>query len=386
MNTIPETVEAHEELVDRLREKYIGLSKEMSLLFLKEGDKPFYSKETHWTIQYEFEKLSKQVYIPLPKTDWPEQYIENDKYEPQMKWPNWTFYNYSMDVVFPPHFRPTALYFGYALYQDKLVPCAFFVTGKIMEQTFGEITIPIPTMYAVDPIATRDGIEPECYVGVSVAQEHVQQWLLTKKMENHPLEAHVRQVIEKVTAEREKIENERKLKAEAAEKEERERIKKENERLAALKKVFILRHGDYIRKPNDPDPILSEQGKADAQKLADKINSVIGERQAVILTSPAKRAFEMAKIIEQTVKTKSFTTEEKLWCDNTHHNKDFKWLKSVINGFDDLDDDEVLVIISHMEYVQDFPEELGFSRNSSEYASGIMITYDTSPICELFSC
>jgi phosphohistidine phosphatase SixA len=132
--------------------------------------------------------------------------------------------------------------------------------------------------------------------------------------------------------------------------------------------IFLVRHADYAGDGKDPS--LSEDGKQQSLNLARKINSKLREstEPVTIWTSSAKRATETTQIIKQEMQLAEVITEEKLWSDRWHR-QDFIWLKEKLKAFTGTN----LVIVSHMEYVREFPEELGFSRNSAGYASGVII-------------
>jgi hypothetical protein len=61
-----------------------------------------------------------------------------------------------------------------------------------------------------------------------------------------------------------------------------------------------------------------------------------------------------------------------LWSDNAHPH-DFEWLKAELSNFQN---EGTLIIVSHLEYVQDFPSVLGFRGNSLSYAEGVIIVDD----------
>ncbi len=135
-----------------------------------------------------------------------------------------------------------------------------------------------------------------------------------------------------------------------------------------MRKIFLLRHGDY--EGSVSDPVLSDTGKQQSLSLANKIklnlNGYTGD--VTIWTSTANRAKGMAQIIKQELQLASLIEIENLWSDSRHEYH-FRWLKEELNGFKG----EVLIIISHLEYVRDFPEMLGFPGNKAGYAQGVLI-------------
>jgi phosphohistidine phosphatase SixA len=134
-----------------------------------------------------------------------------------------------------------------------------------------------------------------------------------------------------------------------------------------MRKIFLVRHADYAF---GDDPGLSDLGKEQALNLANKIKANLNSDNGsvVIWTSSAKRAKETAQIIKQELSLAQITAEEKLWSDKRHPH-DFNWLKNQLNSFNG----ENLIIVSHLEYVREFPEQLGFNQNKSGYAEGVLI-------------
>jgi broad specificity phosphatase PhoE len=135
-------------------------------------------------------------------------------------------------------------------------------------------------------------------------------------------------------------------------------------------KIFLLRHAK--KQSGSGDIELSYEGRMEAQKLAKKFSSILKGENVIIWTSSAQRALETATIVKDGIKddvqVKEFLVEEKLWSDNNHP-YDFVWLKEKISSFND----DNLIIISHLEYVQEFPCEIGFAENNAGYAEGVLI-------------
>lgn len=138
-----------------------------------------------------------------------------------------------------------------------------------------------------------------------------------------------------------------------------------------MKKLFLVRHAAYIH--GGSDPVISRQGERQALLLALKIKGHLEEGSVTIWSSSAKRAEGTAQIIKQQMQLGMQLTEmmieEKLWSDNSHKH-DFDWLEEKIKNFKG----DNLIIVSHLEYVQDFPGHLGFRYNHAGYAQGVVIT------------
>jgi phosphohistidine phosphatase SixA len=131
------------------------------------------------------------------------------------------------------------------------------------------------------------------------------------------------------------------------------------------KKIFLVRHAE------NSGASLSDAGKRQAVVLAQAIKREMGSEEPVIIwTSTADRAMETTEIIRQNIQPieAEIITQEKLWSDGEHR-YDFDWLKKMLGNFTG----ETLIIVSHKEYVQRFPEEIGFPENEAEYAQGVLI-------------
>ncbi len=96
---------------------------------------------------------------------------------------------------------------------------------------------------------------------------------------------------------------------------------------------------------------------------------VLGTGEVTIWSSSANRAQETAQIIKQEMQLAEMWIAEKLWSDNRHPH-DFNWLKEKLDNFSG----EILIIVSHLEYVREFPAyKLGFAGNNAGYAQGVKI-------------
>lgn len=135
------------------------------------------------------------------------------------------------------------------------------------------------------------------------------------------------------------------------------------------KKIFLVRHADY--EGGGPDPGLSDYGMRQSVELAKKIKASLNgdDGTITIWTSSANRAKETAQIIKQEMQLAEMLVEEKLWSDQRHQH-DFDWLKEKLNEFEG----DNLIIVTHLEYVREFPAQLSFHRNYAGYAEGVLIS------------
>lgn len=137
-----------------------------------------------------------------------------------------------------------------------------------------------------------------------------------------------------------------------------------------IKKLFLLRHASFDNT-NDADPPLSDGGEWQAGNLAESIEENLNGdiSDITIWTSSAKRAKETALIILRKFPSATFVEYQKLWCDRDHKH-DFNWFSNELDNFDG----KILIVISHLEYVCDFPKEkLGFDKIRASCAMGILV-------------
>jgi len=397
---------SNESLLDILQQKFEELAHDAweSIMDNAESAKGYYDLSTHSFLKRDGENSAgwpREVILPLPKEEWPEKFRELEKrYESQMTWPNYSMYLYTMDVFCPPFIPNCLLHFGYAVYQNKLVRCPFFVVFQMTEQTINKEKIMMAEGFAIDPLALMGGITPDCYVGVNVKQEYVEEWFLSRGRTGHPLENYVNKKRQEEHEERlndsymeaynlqmtyepgwfpQQLIDFAKKEGLYIPKQDRTDTRIDNEDAIEQsiqkvvpnkksKKIFLLRHADYLGGVENPG--LSDRGKEQAKKLANKIKENLnGDNQNVtIWTSPANRAMETALIIKEQFPDAEFNEHEKLWSDNKHQ-YDFSWFEGQLQNFNE----GVLIVVSHLEYVQEFPEVFGFDENDAGYAHGVLI-------------
>jgi len=390
------------DLLNNLQLKFEKLADQgrNDILGNQESAKGLYNLSTHCSLKNDGTcgfVFGREIFLPLPKENWPKKFLELEKnYEPSMTWPHYSMYNYTNDVCMPPNIPYFLLYFGYAVYQDKLVRCPFFVVFHLTEQLINNETLMLPQEFVIDPLASLNGITPDCYVGMPISKEEIENWFFSRGRSGNPLENYLKQKIDQEETKRRRASY---LEAYSlqmtyapdwfpqelinfAESEELyiprqsrgdtvvnkinkpvPKVVEKSEPPQKTKRIFLLRHADYL------DEGLSTRGKSQANNLAEKIRTEINDaRNAIVFTSTATRAKETASIIKESLTEASFVEDEKLWSDKKHL-PDQNWLKNQINNFGG----ETLIIISHLEYVQYLPEELGFRRNNSSYAQGVLL-------------
>jgi hypothetical protein len=150
-----------------------------------------------------------------------------------------------------------------------------------------------------------------------------------------------------------------------------------------MKKIIIVRHGDYseIGKKS-----LSNLGKKQMTNLAKRLFPEIENKNIIFVSSMAPRAIESAQILKDIWKKNgldlSFKKYNELWSGpdsaierkrlNEEENKnisvqDFDWFKNFIKK----SDCDVMVVVTHLEFVENFPNLcLGWGFSSiSKYGS-----------------
>lgn len=133
-----------------------------------------------------------------------------------------------------------------------------------------------------------------------------------------------------------------------------------------MKQLIVVRHGQY-----GYDGRLNDCGRVQIGALADKLRSLINGVTVMILTSTVDRARESAEILGSAFGV-GFEEHEILWSENSHPEDLPGTLELVRSRKDNAD---VLVLVTHYEYVEEFPsyfarEELGTSMHSRLIENG----------------
>ena len=128
-----------------------------------EESKQLYDSMTHYYIY----DNAYELFFPLEKERWPEKFQEKYLDIQHMSWPGYTSYCYIMDVIAPPFIPYFLLHFGYAVVDNKLIPCTFFVVQKIVDfQNW-------PQGMVIDPLASYHGVKPSFYIGSPVPDKNI---------------------------------------------------------------------------------------------------------------------------------------------------------------------------------------------------------------------
>lgn len=133
--------------------------------------------------------------------------------------------------------------------------------------------------------------------------------------------------------------------------------------------LFVVRHAEY---EGLGDNSLSALGREQALSLAEKICEKLLPGEVTIWTSTAKRAVETAEIIksflEQHSKEVLLVAHNSLWSGDKHLYR-LGWLADMVSNYQGNN----LVTVTHLEYVEHFPERFGFYADDPDYAEGVCI-------------
>lgn len=153
--------------------------------------KDLYDSPTHFFLK----KEGWEIMFPLKEENWPKSFQGMaGNYNQEFKWPWFTTYCYITDVIAPPLIPHSLLYFGYAVVEDKLIRCTFFVVQKMVEYQV------MPQGMVIDPLANREGKVPSFYIGVPVLdKELILKWVRSRR---NPLEVYVEELNAKERNER----------------------------------------------------------------------------------------------------------------------------------------------------------------------------------------
>jgi len=129
-------------------------------------------------------------------------------------------------------------------------------------------------------------------------------------------------------------------------------ISSKQEKVTDMNLLFVVRHGDYDRDRN-----LSSLGADSIHELSNQLRNFINGEKILILSSPAPRAFQSAKIISEKLGV-PVEEHEILWSDSDHL-PDLDGLLEIIK--ERKTEAEVIILVTHFEYVEIFPGY--FARN-----------------------
>lgn len=113
-----------------------------------------------------------------------------------------------------------------------------------------------------------------------------------------------------------------------------------------LERLIVLRHGDYCGKK------LNQNGIDQIESISEKIRDIVAGREVVILTSTAGRAVHSAEIVSEYLGVDA-QPHAILWSDDEHED-DMPGTYDLVQTY--IDKVKVVVLVTHYEYVECFPE------------------------------
>lgn len=172
------------ELLDSMYKEHEKMMNSVQEILWDENQKAkhqqYYNSHTHSFLK----RHAWEILFPVPQEEWFTNLQDFNRYNSEMTWPQYAPYQYSMDVVCPPNISVYALYFGYAILEDGTVrKTAFFNWMKMVEYQ------EMPQGIVMDPLAKIHKIPVKYYVGVSIDNEDIRNFL--SRVPGHPLENYV---------------------------------------------------------------------------------------------------------------------------------------------------------------------------------------------------
>lgn len=113
-----------------------------------------------------------------------------------------------------------------------------------------------------------------------------------------------------------------------------------------MKRLFLVRHGSY-----GDDDRLSDYGREQIAKLAEKIKPLLNGKKPIVLASPADRALESGEILAKAFGTNA-ESHEILWTCEGHGFQPDGIIELIKKRADDAED---IILISHKE-IERFPQ------------------------------
>lgn len=129
-----------------------------------------------------------------------------------------------------------------------------------------------------------------------------------------------------------------------------------------MKLLAVVRHGDYN------GPRLSDYGRNQMKALGEKLQTRINGSPILLLTSIAGRAKESAEVLGSVLGV-GFEEHEILWSENSHRENFPGALELVRSRKDEVD---VLILVTHYEYVEGFPTYFASREMGAELYSNLI--------------
>ncbi len=173
------------EILDQMyKEHHVVMEKIQNILWdqeKKDEHALYFNSETHMHLR----EHAWEILFPVPEEEWFNNLKSFEKYNKHMAWPHYSFYQYTMDVFFPPNIPSSVLYFGYVFLEDGSVhKTCFFQWMKMVDYQ------EMPQGVVMDPLVKLHNIKAKYYVGIPVEIEDLQNFL--NRVPGIPLENYVK--------------------------------------------------------------------------------------------------------------------------------------------------------------------------------------------------
>ncbi len=121
-----------------------------------------------------------------------------------------------------------------------------------------------------------------------------------------------------------------------------------------IMKIILVRHGEY----GGPEARLSNSGINQIKTLGEKIKNIINEERSIcIFSSPFNRTMESSKIIGDILGVEKIENCPLLILKEDPKENDFQKILDLVHSqIEDMV--EILILVTHMEYTNAFPEYL----------------------------
>lgn len=133
-----------------------------------------------------------------------------------------------------------------------------------------------------------------------------------------------------------------------------------------VKQLFLIRHAESKNKDNSQP--LTEVGIGQCHSISAKIKELLNSSDIEIAHSTRKNATETAEIIKNNLKVEKSWSCDELITDIKYY-ADYNNFHKIITNCKS----EVLIIVSHLEYVWFYPEHIGLKSISADYCEGILL-------------
>lgn len=134
-----------------------------------------------------------------------------------------------------------------------------------------------------------------------------------------------------------------------------------------MKYLIIAMHGSCI-PDNGP---LDQPGKREIKKLAERIKKVINSNKIIIISSTARQALDSTDILHLNLQD-SIVIENSILYPTHRHGGDFLKALWLIEDYEEKTD--VLVLVTHLEFIDSFPNFFGEQKLGVDFGSGEIAT------------